>query len=253
MQQEPIGIGDSILSKLVKMGLASQLEAANELQVTVNSDLLHLLTGKTDSVTVEGQKISTSQDLSMSELKVRVDRVAIDLLSAITGKVELTESADVAVKVTLTKADLDRTMNADVVRDRLQRLPLPVDEHTLPLSVQHVIPHLPGDGKFVLHVNMLAHRPEGLQPLEMELVLRIWDGGQTIIFESCNYPDPKDKALLFRETAAMAMKMSELIQLRQFQFQDVLLEIQRMEVDVDRFTLWLRADVRQIPELVNVS
>ncbi|MBE9179663.1 DUF2993 domain-containing protein [Oculatella sp. LEGE 06141] len=252
MQQETTGIGDTILSNLLKMGLASQLEGADDLQVVVNGDLLQLLTGKTDSVTLEGERLSTSQDLSMSELKVRVDRLAIDLLSAATGKLELTESADVAVKVTLTEADLNQTMNAEVVRDRLQHLPLPVDERTLPLSMQHVTCYLPGDGRFILKVTMLAHRPESVQPIEMELAMRFWNGGQTIIFESSRYDDP-NKALLLRETAALAMKMSEFIQLRSFHFKDVSVQIQQIEVDDNRFVLWLKADLRQIPELADLS
>ena len=84
-------LGEQAISKIAEVGLASQLDEVENLDVTVKTDPGKILSGSVDSVAVNGKGMVMQKDLRVEEMQLQTDRIAINPLSAAFGKIELTQ------------------------------------------------------------------------------------------------------------------------------------------------------------------
>jgi len=99
------------------MGLASQLQESQSIDINIQSDPLKLVQGEADSVSLKGKGLVTPQDLSLEELELQTGSIGFDLLSAALGKLQLTQQTEASVRVVLTTDDLNRALNSDFLCD----------------------------------------------------------------------------------------------------------------------------------------
>lgn len=244
-QEENTGIGEQALNKAAEIGLSSQLEDAESIDIDIQGDLLKLVQGEADSIRLKGEGLITPQDLRLEELELQTDNIAVNLLSAALGKLELTHPADASVRVALTTDDLNRALNSRYFRNLLRHLKIAVANQMMAMDLQQVECSLPGNGQVALTVQMLAHLADKTQPVALRVVLRSRAGGQYITFQEGEYLDEQDLPLDL--TAGLLLKISEWLNQRSFQYEDVSLYLRRLEVEKDKVTLWLNAHAEQIP------
>src|SRR5919199_3497575 len=82
-------IGEQALSKAVEVGLSTQLDEVENLDVDIRTDPVKLIQGELESVQIEGQGLVMQKDLRAQELKVRTGDISINPLSVAFGKIEL--------------------------------------------------------------------------------------------------------------------------------------------------------------------
>ena len=85
--QENQGLGEQALNKAAEIGLSSQLDEVEALDVDIETDPLKLVQGQVDSVTIAGEGMVMQKDLRMEELDMHMSGVAINPLSAAFGKI----------------------------------------------------------------------------------------------------------------------------------------------------------------------
>jgi hypothetical protein len=245
MQEQNAGIGEQALNKAAELAVSSQLSSAETIDIKINSELLQLIQGEVNSLTLQGEGLVTPQDLRIGELDLKIGKIAVNLLSAALGKIELTEPTNASVRLAFTTPDVNLALNSEYLRNQLWQIEIPTRNQAMMIDLQHAECNLPGDGKFVMKAEFLVHLADKVQSAALEIVLRIAEGGEYIAFEQGYYVEGKDLPLEL--TAALLMKISNLVKLRDFQYEDISLHLKQVDVETDKVTLWLNALIHQIP------
>ncbi|MEW6496946.1 MAG: DUF2993 domain-containing protein [Cyanobacteriota bacterium] len=244
-QEENLGIGEQVLNRAAEIGLSSQLDDAENIDIDIQGDLLKLVQGEADSIILKGEGLVTSQDLRLEELELQTGTIAVNLISAVLGKVELAHPTNIAVRVVLTTADLNRALNSNVLSNQLRQLEFPVNNQVMTIELQQAECYLPGNGKLVLQGEILVHLADNTQAAAFSVGLRIRADGQYIAIEEGNYQQGKDLPLEL--TTALLVKSNELLHQRYFESEDVSISLKQLRVEKDKITLWLNAYAARIP------
>ncbi|MEP0832013.1 DUF2993 domain-containing protein [Microcoleus sp. AS-A8] len=115
MPDEP-RLEEQALSEAAEMAITAQLDEVENIDVEVHTDLLKMVQGQADSVSIAAQGVVMQKDIRVQEMEVHTDRIAIDLLRTIFGQVELEKPLDATARVVLTEQDLNRALDSDYIR-----------------------------------------------------------------------------------------------------------------------------------------
>lgn len=246
MPDEP-RLEEQVISQVVQAGLASQLEDAEDVQVDVQTSLGKAVQGEVDSVTLSGQGM-VIQDVRVQQVEVQTNRVLINPLSALLGKLELDQPVDAVARVTLTEADLNRAMNSDMIASRIPPLRLWVDKEMvtvelhLPMQIQ-----LPGQGQFCLQGAAQLHKASGSRQVQFSAVIVPGSDDRPLVLEAFQCQPGQGISLEF--AIALMQKFKEILSQPYFELEGMALRVKHLDVQAGHLTLETEAHVAQMPSM----
>lgn len=238
-------LGEQALSKAAEIGLASQLDEVEELNVDIRTNPIKLIQGELESVSIEGKGLVMQQDLRAEELKVNIDNIAINPLSAAFGKIELNHPTEAETYVVLTEADLDRAFNSEFISEKLQNQKVHVNGQPMTLDTKQVEFRLPGDGKFALKADVFMQETGATKQVSFTAVPRMREGGNRLSLEEVQYAEGEE--ISPELTKALLEQSSELLDLRNFELEGMSLRLKHLNVQPGKLTLQAEALVTQFP------
>jgi len=239
------GMGEEALNKVAEIGLASQLDEVENLDVDIKTDPLKLIQGEVDSVTIDGDGLVMQGDLRVEELDMQMSSVAINPLSVALGKIELTKPTEASVRAVLTEADINRAFNSSYVRQQLQQQQIHVDGQPVTVDAQQVDFRLPGGGKVVLNASVMLQETGETHQVAFSAVPCVSTSGQTVSLDNVEYGDTEE--LSPELTQALIEETSEILNLSNFDLEGMTLKINNLQVEAGKITLQAQARVEQIP------
>ncbi|MFN6563762.1 MAG: DUF2993 domain-containing protein [Nostoc sp. ChiSLP01] len=244
MPESP-GLGEQALNKAAEIGLSSQLDEVENLDVNIKTDPLKVVQGQVDEVQIEGEGLVMQKDLRMEELEMQMTNVAINPLSVAFGKIELTKPTEANTRVVLTEADINRAFNSEYVRSQLQNQKIDINGQQRTIEPQNVDFRLPGDGKVALNANIkLAETGENKQ-VAFSAVPSISANGKSVSLENVEYGESEEISQDL--TKALIDQTSEILNLSNFDLEGMNLQVNQLKVEVGKLTLQAQAYVEQIP------
>ncbi|MCA1992125.1 MAG: DUF2993 domain-containing protein [Coleofasciculus sp. S288] len=247
MTQDKPDIGEQALSKAVEIGLSSQLDEVENLDVDIRTDPGKLIQGELESVKIEGEGLVMQKDLRAEELEVETDNIAINPLSAAFGKIELTHPTDADAHVVLTEQDVERAFNSKYICEKLQNLKVKVNGQPLTIDTRRVEFRLPGNGKIALNTEIFINETGETQQICFTTLPHVSPRGERVVLEEVQYAQGKE--LSPELTAALLERASELLDLRNFQLQGMSLRLRNLDVQKGKLTLQAQAHVEQFPAM----
>ncbi|AFZ30789.1 hypothetical protein Glo7428_2274 [Gloeocapsa sp. PCC 7428] len=241
--QQP-GLGEEALNKVAEIGIASQLDEVENLDVDIKTDPFKLIQGEVDSVTIDGDGLVMQGDLRVEELDMHMSSVAINPLSVALGKIELTKPTEASVRAVLTEADINRAFNSDYVRQQLQQQQIHVHGQPVTVDAQQVDFRLPGEGKVALNASVMLREGQTHQ-VAFSAVPRVSASGQTVTLENVEYGDNEE--LSPELTQALIEETSEILNLSNFDLEGMTLKINNLQIEAGKIILQAEAHVEQIP------
>lgn len=238
-------LGQQALNKAAEIGLSSQLDEVDKLEVDVQTDPFKLVQGQVDQVTVEGEGLVMQKDLRMDELEMQMNNIAINPLSAAFGKIELTKPTDASVRAVLIQEDINRAFNSEFVGTMLKDQKLHVNGQLMTVDTQQVDFKLPGDGKVALSANVLLRETGETKLVSFTAMPNASADGQSISLKQVQYADGEE--ISPELTEALLNKASEILNLRNFDLEGMKLRIQKLDVEAGKITLFADAYVEKIP------
>ena len=238
-------LGQQALNKAAEIGLSSQLDEVEKLEVDVQTDPFKLVQGQVDKVTVEGEGLVMQKDLRMDELEMQMNNIAINPLSAAFGKIELTKPTDASVRAVLIQEDINRAFNSEFVGTMLKDQKLHVNGQLMTVDTQQVDFKLPGDGKVALSANVLLRETGETKLVSFTAMPNASADGQSISLKQVQYADSEEISPELKE--ALLNKASEILNLRNFDLEGMKLRIQKLNVEAGKITLFADAYVEKIP------
>jgi len=235
---------EQAISKAAEIGLSSQLDAAEKIDVDIQTDLLKIILGQVNSVAIAGQGLVTQQGIRVQEMELHTDEVNINPLSALFGEIELNQPVDATARIVLTEEDLNRALNSNYVLSKAKNFDLNVDGKTVRMEMQQMELRLPDDEKIVFIGKTLLHETGNTQPLGFTSTFRPPTRKQPILLETFQCHEGQSVSIAF--AAALIQKMKEVTNLPYFDLEGARLQIEEMEVQAGSMTLQVQAHVKQL-------
>ncbi|NJL39996.1 MAG: DUF2993 domain-containing protein [Leptolyngbyaceae cyanobacterium RM2_2_4] len=237
---------EQAFSQIVERGLSSQLNAAEALDVNIQTSILKIIQGKVDSVSIEGQGLVLQEGIRVHKLELHTDNVAVDLLNALLGQVKLNQPVNTTVQLELTEADINQAINSDYVRGKLPIVELKLPDRIVILEI-----------KLPIQIHLLEG---GRLGIDGTMQINDQNTSRQISFCSIACPRTDDHPIRLEEfrcisgegigldiTIAIMQKMQEWASLPYFALEGMALRLAKMDVREGKVTLKVEAQVRQVP------
>jgi LmeA-like phospholipid-binding len=249
MEIDQPNLGDKALSKVVEMGIATQLDEAEAINVDVRTNPGKLVQGKLDSVTISGKGLVMRQDLRMETIEVSIGKVGINPFSAVFGNIELIHPTDAEALIVLTETDLNRAFRSDYVQSKLRGLKMMMNGQEVIVTVQQVIVNLPGDNKFVINIDFLLAEQTEIKKLSATAVPKIQEDGHRISLEILAI---EGQGLSLDLVSVIVEQLTALLDMRNFIIPDLSLQLYKLEAPQGKLVIHSHAQVAQVAHIINL-
>ncbi len=238
-------LGEQMLSKAAEVGMKSQLDEAESLDVDIRTDAGKLMQGELESVDVEGKGLVMEKSLRAETLKMKTDNIAIDPLKAAFGDIQLTRPTHAKTHVVLTEQDIERAFNSDYICAKLQNLQVRVDDQPLTVNTRAVKFRLPGNQKVELEAEIEVQDTQETKQVAFSAVPAIAAGGNQVELKDVQYQDGKEVSPEL--TAALLDSAGELLDLRNFELEGMAFRLSQLDVSQGKITLQAEATIDKFP------
>jgi len=238
---------EQALSKAVEIGVSSQLDEAEKINVHINTDLLKIVQGQVDGVSVTGEGLVIQKDIRVQELQLQTDKVHINPLSALFGEIKLNSAVNAAARIVLKEADINRALSSEYVRSKMPKFDLNVDGKIVCFEPQQIEMFLPGDGLVKCNVTVMLHEMGNIRQVSFRVLIRPHTQHHPTMLQGFTCTDGDGFSLDL--IAAFMKKIKELLQSPYLELEDMALRVREMHVGEGELTLLADAHVRQIPSL----
>ncbi|MDZ7962411.1 MAG: DUF2993 domain-containing protein [Aulosira sp. DedQUE10] len=236
---------EHILSQAAENTLSNQLDEVEQIDVDVRTDLLKIVQGQVDEVSLTGQGLVFQKDIRVQEIKVKTDSVAVNPLSAIFGQIELNEPVNAIARIVMTVADINHALSSDLIRSQSQKWDLNVDGEIVNFNLQKIQVSLPGSGKIEFRGTVLLNEMGNSRLLDFTARINPFMHSQPLLLESFNCT--QGDGLSVNLMAALMQKVKEMMQLPYFEWQKMVLSIKDMKVNTDNIIMLVKAHLQEIP------
>ncbi|MBD2039565.1 DUF2993 domain-containing protein [Microcoleus sp. FACHB-672] len=245
MTKEQAGLHEQALNKAAEIGISSQLDQVDNVEVDIKADPFKLMTGEVDAVQIKGEGMVMQQDLRMEKIEMQMGRVGINPMQAAMGQIELTKPADGSAEVVLTEADINRAFNSDYISGMLKNMEVNIDGKPTTIDTQEIKFSLPSDNKVGLNATVLLRDSNETQQIAFTAVPRVRPNGQGVVLEDVEYAENKE--LSPELTNALLEKSAEILDFSNFDLEGMSLKINRLDVKGGKLTMQAAARVEKIP------
>jgi hypothetical protein len=239
-------LGSKALSKVVEIGISSQLDEVEQIDVDIRSDPGKMLQGKVDSVAISGRGLVVKQDLRMERIEIATDRVAIDPLSAVFGNIELTHPTDVDAQMLLTEADLNGALSSDYVRSKLLGLPMELEGKPVTIDIRQATLNLPGENKLAISADFSMRGDGEIKKMSATAIPYVEDGGNQISLEILA---AEGQGLTLKLVMAIFEQLVELLDLRNFNLPGMSFQLHRLEPCQGRLIIHAKSQIEKLPSM----
>jgi hypothetical protein len=242
---EKAGLGEQALNKIAETALASQLEEVERLEVQIKTNLSKLARGEVDSIAIEITGLLTHYNLRVEELQLQINRVTVKPLSAVFGKVILTQPSTGVIRFVLTEDNLTSAFNSKSFLEHLHQTPSLLENERSAIHFQQVKCYLLADGNIAFNSNLIFARREA-RTLAFTTTPRINFDRQRIDLQDIHYKEGQE--LPPELTVALVTQVSEVLNLiSNFERKGMSLRIQQLDVATGKLTLQAATYIEQFP------
>ena len=246
MSSKDRDLGEQAISKAAEVGINSQLDEVDKLDVDVEANPLDVAQGKVKSVTIDAEGMVMNKDLRTDRLVLQTGSIDIDPLKAAFGDIELKHSTDAEAKIVLKEEDLQRAFNSEYIQNKLKNQKVDIDGETVTVNAENVKFELPGDEKISLSAEIDIAESSETKKIAVSAKPRVEENGNKIVLEDVEYPNGENTNPEL--TQALLDSTSELLDLRNFELDEMSLQIKRLDVRQGKMTMTAHAEVREFPD-----
>ncbi|MBW4641690.1 MAG: DUF2993 domain-containing protein [Goleter apudmare HA4340-LM2] len=236
---------ENLISQAAEKTLSNQMDEAEKINIDVETNLLKIVQGQVDQVSLAGQGLVVQEHIRIQEIKLQTDSVTVNPLTALFGQIELNEPVNAVARIVLTVVDINRALTSDFIRSQVKNLQLDVEGETVSFDLQDMQVFLPSDGKIGFTIHVLLKEIENTRQLDFTVVIHPRIQAQTFILESINFT--QGEGISIELILALIQKIKNLLKSPYFVWEDMALRVTDMQIKNDEVILMVEAHVRQIP------
>ncbi|KYC42909.1 hypothetical protein WA1_12385 [Scytonema hofmannii PCC 7110] len=235
---------EQMLSQVAERTLSQQLDSVEKIDVDVQTDLLKIIQGEADGVSVAGRGL-VIKNIRVQELILQIGGVSVNPLSALFGQIELNQPVNATARVVLAEADLNNALKSNYIRSKMPNFDLNVDGRIVTLKPQEIQIYLPVNGKMTFNGKILVQDKGKTQSLCFAAMASPRTQDKPVMLENFNCTEGEGIALDI--VVALMEKVKELLELPYFMFEDMALRVKEMKVQKGSMILLVEAHVKNLP------
>jgi LmeA-like phospholipid-binding len=249
MSNDP-SLEGQIIAKLVENQISAQFDDVDQVNVEVDTDLLKIIQGKADSITLQGQGLTLTPDIRLEEIQVQTTKISLNPLRALLNSFEFTQPIEAAACVTMTEIDLNNLLNSDLLQKNLPQLSFKLDfgkEAKITLQSPMQLQIL--DGKKIKFTGQTKiHTPDETKMVGFTATIYPQTEKNPLLIESfyCHQAE----ALSIDFLTVLMQKFKQLISLPSLEWKGMELIIQQLQLQQDKITVNLETSLKKPIELV---
>jgi hypothetical protein len=238
-------IGEQAISKAAEVGLKSQLDQADKLDVDIRTNPVDLMQGKLESVSIEGEGLVMQKELKADKLRIETNSIDINPIKAALGNIELNSPTDARMLVILKEEDLQRAFNSEYVKNKLQNLQINCEGKTVTAKVDRVKFTLPQTGKVNLEADIELPIEKQTEKIRFTAIPKVDSAGNKINLTAIEYEQEAE----YNQNIAKAIVDSaeEILDLRNFELGEMSLQVRKLDVQVGKLTIEADAVIKNFP------
>lgn len=244
MPEQP-NLEEQALSEAAAMTISTQLDEVDNLDVDVKTNLLKIVQGQADSVSLVGQGLVMQKDIRVQEMELHTEKVDINPLSALFGQIELNKPVDATARLVLTEQDLNRALNSDYIRSNYPNLQINVEGQVVTLEPQKLEVFLVTNNKMTFKGTIILQENGISRSISFIAIVCLPTISQPLLLESFHCAEGEGVTLEF--ALALLQKAKELLNLPYIDLEGMALRVKTLEVQAGSLTLHTEAYVRQLP------
>ncbi|WP_373525624.1 DUF2993 domain-containing protein [Nostoc sp.] len=241
---------EKFLSQEAEKRISEKLDEVEQIEIDVQTDLLKIVQGQADGVSVAGVGLVIQEDIRVQEIKLQTDSISINPLSALLGKIEFNEPVNAIAQIILTEVDINHALASDFVSSQIQNFDLDVDGEIVSFEPQEIQVFLPGDGKMECRGKVLLKEMGNTRTLAYTAIARPPTHSQPAMLESFNCTE--GGGISIELITAVMQKAKELMNIPYFKWQDIAFSIKDIKVEIGSLILIVETEVSQIPSSLTV-
>lgn len=244
MPNEP-RLDEQFVSQAIQLGLSSQLDNAEDLQVNVRTDLLKVIQGQADSVSLKGQGMVV-QDLRVEEIELHTQDLDLNTTSLLLGKLELDKPLNARGRIVLSEADLNQAMNNAAILDRIPPLQFQINGQTVGIALRPPIQiRLPGNGKIAIDAAAQSEEQGRTHTIQFSGTIYLRTDDSAVLLESfqCHGGGAVSLDLIM----AILQRVKQLMELPELEYEGIAFRILEMQPEAGRLVLRLETRMSQTP------
>lgn len=238
------------ISQEAERRVSEKLDKVEEIEIDVQTDLLKIVQGQADGVSVTGQGLVIQEGIRVQEIKLQTESIAINPFSAIFGQIELNEPVNAIARIIVTEVDINHALTSDLIRSQMQKLELDVEGGIVSFEPEKIQIFLPGDGKIECRGKILLKEMGNTRPFAYTAMLRPRTSSQPAMLESFNCTEGGGVSIEL--VTALIQKAKELMNLPYFKWEDMAFSIKDIKVEIGSLILLVETQVKQIPSSLSV-
>ncbi|WP_179228641.1 LmeA family phospholipid-binding protein [Leptolyngbya ohadii] len=244
MPEEP-RLDEQFVSQAIQLGLSSQLQSAEDIQVNIRTDILKMIHGQADSVSVRGQGMVV-QNLRVEEMELHTQDLDLNAKSLLRGKLELDKPLNATSRIVFTEADLNQALNNPAIVDRIPPLKFQIQGQPVVIVLQPPFKiGLPGGGRIAIDATVLSQEANKAHPIRFSAVAYPRAGDRPVMLEAFNCHD--GGAVSLELMLALVQRVKQLMELPDFYFEGMLCRVLEMTAEAGRLILQVETEMAQIP------
>lgn len=244
MPSNNLDLGEQALSKAVEVGLSTQLDAVESLEVEIRTNPIAFMQGELESADIQAQGLVIKDDLRTDQLTVQTDGVAIDPIKAALGEIEFTRPTNAAMAAKITEADVERAFNSEYIHQKLQAVEVDLGDRSVQVNAQQVQVSLPGQGRVAIAADVLVVELGEQQHVAFNALLAMGPKGYELVLNDIQMAAANTSDELTRGLLAIA---ANLLDLRHFTLSGMTLQLQHINVQPGHIDMQAQAYLEKFP------
>lgn len=243
MSSDNMDAGEQAISSIAEAGIRSQLDAVDELDIEIRTDPMKLTQGQIDKVVIVGKGMVVQNDLRTEEMTLETGPVDIAMMKIPLGKIELDEPAQAEAKVVLKPEDLQAAFNSSFIKQKLrgQKIELPSGDRVT-TDASNVVFTIPSPGRIAVAADVMLIEKVETHHVAFSAQPKLVADGHKVTLEDIQYQeDANDMPEL---TQSLVAGTEDLLDLRNFELDNMDLKFKGIEVQADRIVITAKADIQ---------
>ncbi|MEL6911066.1 MAG: DUF2993 domain-containing protein [Cyanobacteria bacterium J06598_4] len=239
-------IGEQAISKAAELGIKSQLDESESLDVNIRSHPLDLVQGNIESVSVEGKGLVMQQDLRADKLRIETNSISIDSLKAVMGDIELTQPTDARMLVVLKEEDIQRAFNSEFVQKKLQSLAINYEGEKVNAKIEQVKFLLPEADKVKFDADVFLIELNRQEKICFTAIPKVNNAGNCVVLQSVKYQQDSQ----YNDDVGQAIidSAEQILDIRNFKLSAMSFKVRKLDVKAGTLTIEADAEIREFPD-----
>lgn len=237
-------IGEQAISKAAEVGIESQLDESENVEVDIRTDPGKVVQGQLESVKIEGKGLVMQDDLRAEKLEIQTSDIDIDTFKVVFGDIELEHPTDATARVVLLDQDLEKAFNSDYISEKLQNITVEVDNKPVQINTRRIGCQLPGEGKVSIEADVMVG--DSPKQVKFTAIPTLDRSSNKVNLEQLTYQEGKD--LSPELTEALVNTAQSLLDLKNFELEGMSLSYDSIDVQSGKINLNFQALFEEFPD-----